>query len=89
MIYFMTDGAASGSKVWAEDVGDRAAKMGVTINCVAMMVPRAVKDLKGLADRTGGQLTMVNADGKHEIVGNDHPLVKKKPQRSKPKQAKE
>ena len=68
MIYFMTDGAARGADVWSKEVGDRAAKMGVVINCVAMMVPQAIKDLKDLSKRTGGQLTIVKENGEHEVV---------------------
>ena len=68
MIYFMTDGAARGADVWSKEVGDRAAKMGVVINCVAMMVPQAIKDLKDLSKRTGGQLTIVKENGEHEAV---------------------
>jgi len=63
-IYFMTDGSASGSAKWAQDVGAKAKKMGVVINCVALMQPKAKADLQTIADMTGGQLTMVNKDGK-------------------------
>ena len=67
-VYFMTDGAANGSDVWAREVGDRAAKMGVIINCIAMMQPRAHADLDDLAKRTGGQFTVVLEGGKREKV---------------------
>ena len=66
MIYFMTDGLASGSSNWAEEIGKRAKKMGVTVNCVALMQPRAEKDLKTMAEMTGGQVTMVDAKGKRK-----------------------
>ena len=66
MIYFMTDGLASGSSQWAEEIGKRARKMGVTINCVALMQPKAEKDLKTMAEMTGGQVTMVDAKGKRK-----------------------
>lgn len=62
-IYFMTDGSASGSAKWAKDVGSKAKKMGVVINCVALMQPKAKADLQTIADMTGGQLTMVNEKG--------------------------
>ena len=62
-IYFMTDGSASGSAKWAEEVGKKAKKMGIVINCVAMMQPRAKADLQTMAEMTGGQLTMVNEKG--------------------------
>jgi hypothetical protein len=67
-IYFMTDGSASGSAKWAQEVGERAKKMGVVINCVALMHPKAKADLKTIADMTGGMLTMVNANGKREEI---------------------
>lgn len=62
-IYFMTDGSASGSAKWAQDVGERAKEMGVIINCVALKQPRAKADLRTIAEMTGGQLTMVNGQG--------------------------
>jgi hypothetical protein len=68
IIYFMTDGAAQGSDVWAKEVGERAKKMGVTINCIAMMQPRAHDDLDSLAKKSGGQFTIVLAGGKREKV---------------------
>jgi len=68
MIYFMTDGVASGSDVWAKEVGERAKEMGVVINCVALMQPKAEKDLKKMAELTGGQLTMVDEKGKRNQI---------------------
>lgn len=68
MIYFMTDGVASGSDKWAKEVGERAKDMGVVINCVALMQPRAEKDLKTMATMTGGQLTMVDEKGKRKQI---------------------
>ena len=67
-IYFMTDGSAKGSKEWVKDVAKRAKKMNVIINCVAMMVPKAIDDLKDLSKKTGGQLTIVSEGGKRELV---------------------
>jgi hypothetical protein len=67
-IYFMTDGSASGSAEWAREIGERAKKMGVVINCVALMHPKAKADLKTISDMTGGMLTMVNANGKREEI---------------------
>jgi hypothetical protein len=37
VIYFMTDGAASGSDKWARSVGAKAKSRGIKINCIAMM----------------------------------------------------
>ena len=68
MIYFMTDGAARGAQTWSKDVAKRAKEMGVTINTVAMMVPKAINDLKYLAHETGGMMTIVNPGGKRELV---------------------
>jgi hypothetical protein len=68
MIYFMTDGVASGSDKWAKEIGERAKKMGVTINCVALMQPQAEKDLKKMAELSGGQLTMVDQKGKRKQI---------------------
>ena len=53
MIYFMTDGLASGLSKWADEIGQRAKKMGVTVNCVALMQPKAEKDLKTITEMTG------------------------------------
>ncbi len=68
MIYFMTDGVANGSDKWAKEVGERAKKMGVVINCVALMQPKAEEDLKTMARLTGGQLTMVDGKGKRKEI---------------------
>ena len=68
LIYFMTDGVAGGSEKWAKEVGQRAKKMGVVINCVALMEPRAEKDLKTMAKLTGGELTMVDEKGKRKEI---------------------
>ena len=68
VIYFMTDGAASGSDKWARSVGLNAKRKGITINCIAMMEPRAHKDMDDLAKRTGGQFTIVMKGGKRKKV---------------------
>ncbi len=67
-IYFMTDGSARGSQEWVKEISKRAKKMKVTINCVAMMVPKAIEDLKDLSKSTGGQLTIVKEGGERELV---------------------
>ncbi len=68
VVYFMTDGVASGSSVWAREIGAKAKSKGVQINCIAMMEPRAHADMDELAKRTGGQFTIVSKDGKHKRV---------------------
>lgn len=67
-IYFMTDGTGSLTEKWAEDVGRRARRMNVTINCVAMMIPEAIQALSHIARETGGLVTIVHEDGGRELV---------------------
>lgn len=69
VIYFMTDGSAGkGSGQTAKTIGTRARSKGITINCVAMMEPRAHADMLELAKRTDGQFTKVLKGGKVEKV---------------------
>jgi hypothetical protein len=68
VIYFMTDGVATGSEAWARMIGAKAKAKGVRINCIAMMEPRAHGDMDELAKRTGGQFTIVTEAGKHKQV---------------------
>ena len=68
IICFMTDGVASGSDAWARDLGNKAKSQGVQINCIALMEPRAHKDLDELAKRTGGHFSVVDKNGKHKPV---------------------
>ncbi len=64
----MTDGAAKGSDLWAKEIGRNASKAGVTINCIAMMEPRAHDDMDELARRTKGQFTIIEKGGKRKKV---------------------
>lgn len=65
VIYFMTDGAAGNkSAETAKSIGNRAKGLGITINCIAMMEPRAHDAMKDLAKRTNGQFTKVMKGGK-------------------------
>lgn len=68
LIYFMTDGVAGGADAWAKEIGSRAKKMGVVINCVSLMEPKALKGLKTIADMSGGAVTMVDANGKRQEI---------------------
>lgn len=68
VIFFMTDGAASGSAAWAKEVGGKAKSKGVKINCIALMEPQAHKDLDVMAKLTNGQFTVVTKDGKRRKV---------------------
>ena len=68
VICFMTDGVANGSDAWARELGAKAKSQGVQINCIALMEPRAHKDLDELAKRTGGRFSVVDKNGKHKHV---------------------
>lgn len=65
IIYFMTDGATGGDMVaLAKKIGARAKAKRTIINTVAMMEPKAEKAMKELAERTGGQFTIIDKGGK-------------------------
>ena len=69
IIFFMTDGAAGNrSMKIAEEVGKEAGRLGIVINTVALMQPRAIDGLKELAKRTAGQFTIVEEDGEVKNV---------------------
>ena len=65
VIYFMTDGTAGkASGQTAKTIGARARSKGITINCVAMMEPKAAAAMLEMAKRTDGQFTKVMKGGK-------------------------
>jgi hypothetical protein len=65
VIYFMTDGATGNEAMEvAEKVGRRGKSRGITINCVALMEPKAHEAMKEIAKRTGGKFTVVESGGK-------------------------
>ncbi|NNC89217.1 MAG: VWA domain-containing protein [Akkermansiaceae bacterium] len=69
VIYFMTDGSTGRSAMdTAEDIGRAAKRKGIIVNCVAMMVPKAVDAMEELAKRTKGQFTVVHKGGKRQLV---------------------
>lgn len=69
VIYFMTDGATGNEAMQvARTIGARAKSRGITINCVAMMEPKAHEAMKELAKRTGGKFTVVEKGGKSKEV---------------------
>ena len=69
VIYFMTDGSAGKESMdTAETIGKKARTKGITINCIAMMEPKAHKAMEELAKRTKGQFTKVMKGGKVEKV---------------------
>lgn len=65
VIYFMTDGSSGKSAMdTAKTIGNRAKTHKITINCIAMMEPKAVEAMKELAKRASGKFTMVEKGGK-------------------------
>lgn len=65
VIFFMTDGLAGGdSEAVARSIGGRAKTRKIQLNTVAMMDPKAAKAMRMMAEASGGQFSMVNADGK-------------------------
>jgi hypothetical protein len=69
VIFFMTDGAVGGDMVkLAEKLGHRAKRRGAVVNTVAMMEPEAEAAMKELAQRSGGQFTIVREGGAVEVV---------------------
>lgn len=72
VIYFMTDGATGDEAMKvARTVGAQAKSRGITINCIAMMEPKAHDAMKEIAKRTGGEFTVVDKGGKHRKVPLD------------------
>ena len=67
VIYFMTDGSTGKSALdTAKKMGNRAKSRGITVNCVAMMEPKAAEAMADLAKRAGGKFTMVEKGGKRK-----------------------
>lgn len=79
VIVFMTDGSAGGeSRSTAEKYSALAKKKGVLINTVALMQPKAAKDMAVLAKPTGGTFSLIGADGKKVDVKDVENKPKKK-----------
>lgn len=68
VIYFMTDGSAQGSDKWAREMGAKAKSRGIKVNCIAMMQPKAHKDMLELAKRTDGHFTIILKGGQRKKV---------------------
>ena len=71
VIYFMTDGIAGDRSMEtalaiAKRAGSGSSK--VTINCISMMEPKALEPMKVMAQKTGGQMTVINKDGTRKVV---------------------
>jgi len=60
VIIFMTDGSSGkSSTAISEEIGKLAKRKSITVNCIALMEPKAKDDLKRMADMTGGTAMMV------------------------------
>lgn len=69
VIYFMTDGSSGADAIkTAKSIGASAKTRGITVNCIAMMEPKAVEAMKELAKRSGGKFTMVEKGGKRKNI---------------------
>lgn len=71
VIYFMTDGIAGNRSMETALAIAKRANSGsskVTINCISMMEPKALEPMKVMAEKTGGQMTVINADGSRTVV---------------------
>lgn len=71
VIYFMTDGIAGDRSMATAEAIARRAKSGnskVVINCISMMEPKALEPMKVMAQRTGGQMTVIQKDGTRKVV---------------------
>ena len=65
VIFFMTDGSAGkDSKDVARRIGSKAKSRKIKLNAIAMMDPRAAEAMQVLTKSSGGEFTMVTADGK-------------------------
>jgi hypothetical protein len=71
VIYFMTDGIAGNrSMATAQAIAKRATSgpSKVVINCISMMEPKALEPMKVMAQKTGGQMTVINKDGSRKVI---------------------
>lgn len=66
VVFFMTDGAVGGRDMMAlvEDLAAVAKRKGIVVNTIAMMEPKAEEPMADLAKRTGGEFTVIDANGK-------------------------
>lgn len=69
VIFFMTDGSSGRDSLEiAETIGRKARGMKVKINSIAMMVPSAKEAMATLAEKSGGQFSIVDEKGETEVV---------------------
>ncbi|MDA7882267.1 hypothetical protein N9A94_08170, partial [Akkermansiaceae bacterium] len=68
-IFFMTDGVSGKESLdIAKRIGAKAKSKGTVINTVSLMEPKAQEAMGTLAQKSGGQFTIVHKDGKREPV---------------------
>ena len=75
VIFFMTDGQTGNATATVEDISKMARATKTKINTIAMMQPQAEKNMRELAESTGGEFSIVNQDG---TVTKGDDLKKKK-----------
>lgn len=69
VIFFMTDGlSGKGSASIAKSIGMKAKRLDVKINAIAMMDPSAKEAMGALAERSGGQFSLVKEDGSTVVL---------------------
>ncbi len=84
VIVFMTDGMAGPeSRPTAEKFAQLAKEKGVLINTVALMQPKAARDMAALAKPTGGKFSLIDENGKKVDVKDVKNPPKKKGKKKK------
>ncbi len=66
IVYFLTDGSMQGGDQKVDEavrLNQRIPGPKAKINSISMMEPRAIEDLAEMAERTGGEFTIVEQDG--------------------------
>ena len=65
LVVFLTDGVSGkDSAEIAKDMGNRAKTRGIRINTISLMEPAAHKAMADLAERAGGEFSLIGEDGK-------------------------
>lgn len=70
LVFFMTDGQAGKTEEIVKELSIKARKNKTIINTIAMMQPKAEKDLRDLAENTGGEFSIVLPGGKVKQDGD-------------------
>jgi hypothetical protein len=66
IIFFMTDGIVGERDMMklTDDLASKAKKKGIMVNTIAMMEPKANEAMANLANKTGGEFTIIDKNGK-------------------------